>query len=477
MWPYSATLRSHGRIAIDVVDFNGVKPHMLPSQNARPSESRSHMYRRGKSKPWLALGGVVVVVIAGIFIVRWASGRGEPASAEANPSTPPANLQTNLQPGDQTPPRSPPRATPPTPSANNKAAASNGNPQPTNTPAKPATSGTTPDQSKIAMGGKLPGAPGGAAPNTPANAPLKNPPTSAQTPAKSDAGVGAAGAGTGTGGGTPRTSAPPASGNKPTGPVSQRVQTGLDMIAQNKPVEARRMLSDVLSDPAISPAEADRIRTELSKLSDRLVFSPEVATGDTFASVHKIASGESLAKLPKKLGLDVDWRFLQRINKISDPGRLQVGQRVKVLTGPFHAIVDKRTFRLDLYMGNGSERVFVRSFVVGLGEYGATPEGEYVVKANSKLVDPAWANPRTGERFAANDPKNPLGEYWIGLVGVSDNIKGLEGYGVHGTIDPDSIGQEKSMGCVRMHKDDIALMYEVLVDNASHVEIRGNDWP
>ena len=177
------------------------------------------------------------------------------------------------------------------------------------------------------------------------------------------------------------------------------------------------------------------------------------------------------------MGLSVDWRFLQRVNNISAPERLRLGQRLKIVKGPFHAVIYKRDFRMDLFMGDGSDRVFVRSFKVGLGKHGATPEGAFAVKPNSKLIDPAWTNPRTGEQFAANDPKNPLGEYWIGLIGVSENIRDLETYGMHGTIEPDSIGQNRSMGCVRMLADDIALVYEVMIEGASRVEFRGDEFP
>ena len=62
-------------------------------------------------------------------------------------------------------------------------------------------------------------------------------------------------------------------------------------------------------------------------------------------------------------------------------------------------------------------------------------------------------------------------------MGISDNIRGLEGYGIHGTIDPDSIGQMKSMGCVRLRHDDVALVYELLTDQASRVTIVGADYP
>ena len=258
--------------------------------------------------------------------------------------------------------------------------------------------------------------------------------------------------------------------------AAQRIQAGMELIAQNKPVEARRMLSLALESPGISHADAEKVRNELTKVNQRLVFGPEVVPGDPFCKAYVIEGGDALSKLPKKLGLHTEFLFLKRINAIENERRLRVGQRIKTITGPFHSVVEKRAFRMDLYLGDGDQRVFVCSFRVGLGEFDATPEGVFDVKRDSKLINPAWANPRTGEQFAPDDPKNPLGEFWIGLVGASDNIRGLEGYGVHGTIDPESIGQMKSMGCVRMLHDDVALVYELLMPGVSSVTIRGSDY-
>ena len=61
------------------------------------------------------------------------------------------------------------------------------------------------------------------------------------------------------------------------------------------------------------------------------------------------------------------------------------------------------------------------------------------------------------------------GEHWLGLQAI-DGQKN-EGYGIHGTIDPSSIGSEKSMGCVRLSKDDVALVWEMLEDGVSVVRI------
>ncbi|MBL8757127.1 MAG: L,D-transpeptidase, partial [Phycisphaerae bacterium] len=185
-----------------------------------------------------------------------------------------------------------------------------------------------------------------------------------------------------------------------------------------------------------------------------------------------------------KQSLPIDWRLLQRINKVN-PNALRVGQKLKLVRVPFHAVVRKSEYRLDLYMGDpptptstsagpdGQDPswTFVRAFPVGLGEGNGTPEGTFVVRPRSKLVNPHWVNPRTGERFGADDPKNPIGEYWIGLEGADEASKKFTSYGLHGTIDPSSIGASKSMGCVRMAADDIALMFEVLAERVSTVRI------
>jgi lipoprotein-anchoring transpeptidase ErfK/SrfK len=199
---------------------------------------------------------------------------------------------------------------------------------------------------------------------------------------------------------------------------------------------------------------------------------------------YKIQSGDSLVKIAKRENLGVDWRFIQRINRMSDPGKLTVGQPIKLVRGPFHAVVSKGKFRLDLYQGAppavtgdgvvntaGGSTVFVASFPVGLGEFGSTPIGAFMVKQGSKLVNPAWRNPRTGEQFSAEDPKNPIGERWVGLEGIEERTRSLTGYGLHGTIEPESIGTEKSMGCVRMLHDDIGLIYELMTEGASTVQI------
>ncbi|MDW8262448.1 MAG: L,D-transpeptidase, partial [Phycisphaerales bacterium] len=74
--------------------------------------------------------------------------------------------------------------------------------------------------------------------------------------------------------------------------------------------------------------------------------------------------------------------------------------------------------------------------------------------------------------MGADDPKNPLGEFWIGLTGINGSAEGRDSYGIHGTIEPESIGRAMSLGCIRLASGDIDLLYELLADGKSKVYVR-----
>jgi hypothetical protein len=246
---------------------------------------------------------------------------------------------------------------------------------------------------------------------------------------------------------------------------------GLQLLDTNNAVEARRVLTSVLDSGGLTREEAAQLRLTLTELSNRLVFSREVLPDDPFSRRYVIQGGDNLSTIPRKQKLAIDWRLLQRINGIADPRRIREGQDLKLVVGPFSAVVHKRDYRLDVYLGTGDQRVYVRSFAVGLGEDNSTPVGTFCVRENSRLINPAWTNPRTGEHFPKDHPDNPIGEHWIGLRGISENVEELNGYGIHGTVEPQSIGTQASMGCIRLVADDIALLYEMLVETDSIIQI------
>jgi hypothetical protein len=261
---------------------------------------------------------------------------------------------------------------------------------------------------------------------------------------------------------------------RPSGVAMGAIEEAERLLATNRPVNARDVLNRALYARGITDAERGELRSRLAAIGELVTFSPRVFPGDPMADTYVVRSGDALTTIPQREGFRIDYRLMQRLNRISDPNRIRVGQRLKALYGPFHAVVDKSAFRLDLYADQkdtAGNRIYVRSFPVGLGEYGSTPIGTWRVAEGRKLINPAWANPRTGERYAADDPENPIGERWIALEGTDAQTSLLSGYGIHGTIDPGSIGREESMGCVRLLAEDVALVYELLVGGQSEVEI------
>ncbi|MEQ9455367.1 MAG: L,D-transpeptidase family protein [Phycisphaeraceae bacterium] len=249
------------------------------------------------------------------------------------------------------------------------------------------------------------------------------------------------------------------------------VQRGAELISQGQLVEARRVMSAALygGDVPAKPI-ADALRAQLADVNAALVFSDQVAPGDDLAERYRIQSGDYLSRIGPRF--DIPYQLIERINGV-DANRIRAGQYLKVLRGPLHARVVRSHYVMDVF-GKDPQggAIHVISFPVGLGENDSTPDGMWVVEPGRKVVNPDWRNPRTGEYYQRDDPRNPIGNYWIALEGADANTAGKRGYGIHGTIEPESIGSQASMGCVRLLDEDIKLVYFMLASGESTVEIR-----
>ena len=252
--------------------------------------------------------------------------------------------------------------------------------------------------------------------------------------------------------------------------------TTLNEAAQKKSagdlLGSRRVLNDALVNGHLNPSDADAAKRMLGEINQTLVFSPKVSSGDSFASSYTVKTGELMRTIAERF--DVPWELIARLNNMPDPRKLRAGQNLKVVTGPFHAVVSKSRFTLDVYLGSPGEKgsLFVRSFGVGLGANDSTPTGSWIVETHKKIKNPTYFSPRGEGVIAADDPKNPLGERWIGLTGIDGQAVGKASYGIHGTIEPDSIGKQASMGCIRMRNEDVELVFDMLTEGKSVVVVR-----
>lgn len=265
----------------------------------------------------------------------------------------------------------------------------------------------------------------------------------------------------------PLPTAPPA----PAGLAAQLINEAKAK-AETDPVAARAILNEPYAAGRFSGADAEAVRGYMMQLNAKLIFSPRQYAADPAVEFVQVESGHGLIAIARQHF--VPWEAITRMNGVSDR-RIRVGQSLKVPKGPFNFVVSKSAFRLDVYLGGlpgESGAIYITSMPVGLGKDDSTPTGLWVVTPGTKNKNPLWTNPRTNETFRGDDPKNPLGGFWMGITGQDGNAVGKQSYGIHGTIEPDSVGKQASMGCVRLRHDDIALVYDLATEGRTRVLVR-----
>lgn len=119
----------------------------------------------------------------------------------------------------------------------------------------------------------------------------------------------------------------------------------------------------------------------------------------------------------------------------------------KAAEGQF-IIINKATNKLAFY----NDGKLVKTFSVATGrETTYTPEGKFLI------VNKIKNRPYYKEGIPGGDPRNPLGDRWLGL-----HARGTYGttYGIHGNNNESSIGKYVSSGCVRMHNSEIRWLFD-----------------
>jgi hypothetical protein len=259
----------------------------------------------------------------------------------------------------------------------------------------------------------------------------------------------------------------PASTTEPNPKVTKLIDEAMLLInaTPSKVIEARDRLNEAFSMP-MNNVQRAVIKRKLSELADKWLFSRTVYPQDRFCSNYQVKPGDLLQSISSQN--KVPWEILQAVNNISRPELLRAGQMIKIIHGPFHAKVYRSTFTIDVQLQN----TFVRSFRVGLGQEGKeTPTGLWSVKQGGKLIKPPWSDPETGKLLHYGDPGYALGSRWIALDGLGGNAKGRTGFGIHGTIEPETIGTKSSKGCIRLHNGDVTKVYNMLTEVHSLVRV------
>ncbi|MCX7418715.1 MAG: L,D-transpeptidase family protein [Planctomycetia bacterium] len=214
---------------------------------------------------------------------------------------------------------------------------------------------------------------------------------------------------------------------------------------EGKLVEAHKALSKIYWQ---QPDQRTRIQERIDASAKAIYFSPQRHIQEPYV----VQSGDQLRKIASKY--HVPWQYIAKLNR-TDPKRIREGQKLKVIDGPFGGVVTLSDFELVIH----HQGQYVRSYRVCIGKDGSSPVGKF--KILNKVANPQYTDP-DGKVFSGNDPKNPLGKFWLDLG---------ESYGIHGTIEPNSIGKAESRGCIRLINEDVAEIYDIL-DVSSEVIIR-----
>lgn len=179
-------------------------------------------------------------------------------------------------------------------------------------------------------------------------------------------------------------------------------------------------------------------------------------------TVYDVRAGDTLGTIGARFG--VARATLIEMNQLTSPYTLVAGQSLVV--DNTHIAVANPQVNLTI---NIAQRLLVltegesaRAFPITVGRRSwPTPVGAFTILG--KETDPIWDVPVSIQREMAQQgkpvltrmeasPLNPLGRHWIGLS--------LPGLGIHGTDAPASIYAFASHGCIRMHPDDVAFLFE-----------------
>jgi len=184
----------------------------------------------------------------------------------------------------------------------------------------------------------------------------------------------------------------------------------------------------------------DSAQKELERINLEIITS-NVQTPQSVT--HEVQPGDTLGKIANKYGTTVE---LVKMSNNLKSDVIRPGQKLRLWTGKFNIFVDKS--QNILILKGGSE--IIKVYTVSTGENNSTPAGTY--KITSKLTDPVWFH--SGAIVPPESPQNVLGSRWLGFD--------LAGYGIHGTVEPDSIGKQVTAGCVRMRNQEVEELFNLV---------------
>lgn len=166
-----------------------------------------------------------------------------------------------------------------------------------------------------------------------------------------------------------------------------------DKLSAGRYAEALTALSVWYDDPSLGLEESHRLEDLLGQLAGTVIYSQQ----DLLLPPHVVAPGETLPAIAAQLG--VSWQLLAKINGVSDPMQLVPGEHLKVIRGPFDAVLSVARRRISLQVGGA----FAGSFPVSVGREFLPRVGSAVPVAEIRRDPAAAAQPGAGPAILLAD--------------------------------------------------------------------------
>lgn len=204
-------------------------------------------------------------------------------------------------------------------------------------------------------------------------------------------------------------------------------------------VQAKKLYKKVMETSSDNEV-LKRVQEKIEEINMKIIFSPAM---DECSVAYVVRPRDSLSKIAKKFDTTVN--LIKRSNGLKS-ALIKPGQKLKVNICKFSIIVDKS--QNILFLKRDDEAI--KTYRIATGKNNSTPVGKF--KVVNKLVNPTWF--RTGAVIPPNSPENILGTRWLGID--------TNGYGIHGTNAPNKLGEQVTMGCVRMKDKEVEELFDLV---------------
>ncbi len=126
--------------------------------------------------------------------------------------------------------------------------------------------------------------------------------------------------------------------------------------------QAHQLLSKWHNDESLAPADTQKVEDLLGQLAGTVIYSTE----HQLEPARVVMPGETLETIAKEY--NVPWQLLAKINSIPAPDQLRPGQELKVVRGPFSAVVDLHRHELMLEVDGRYAGTFPVTIPAGVTE-------------------------------------------------------------------------------------------------------------